>query len=58
MKSLQDPREHAVGRNPPATRYADLETGSIVEMPVMPEGSLRAACAYDQADRTAGNHAV
>jgi len=58
MQSLQDPREPAAGRHPPAGRYADLEAGSVSQMSVMPEGPSRAARAYDQADRTAGDHAV
>jgi hypothetical protein len=37
---------------------ADLETRSGAEMPVMPEGPLRAAGAHDQADRNARDHAL
>lgn len=39
-------------------RYADLETGSVTEVPVMPEWPVCPTGANDQADRTAGNHAV
>ena len=44
--------------HPPAARYADLETRSVAEMPVMPQPPLRAAGAHDQADGEAGDHAV
>jgi hypothetical protein len=35
---MQEPREPAARRHPPAARHADLETGSRAEMPVMPQG--------------------
>jgi len=44
--------------HPPPARHATLETRSVAEMPLMPEGALRAAGAHDQADGDAGNHAV
>ncbi len=58
VQPLQDPREPAARCHPPAARYADLETGSGAEMPVMPEGPLRAAGAHDQADGDARDHAL
>jgi hypothetical protein len=58
VQPLQDPRELAARCHPPAARYADLEAGSGAEMPVMPQGPLRAAGAYDQADGDAGDHAL
>jgi hypothetical protein len=58
VQPLQDPREPAARRHPPAARYADLEAGGRTEMPVMPEGPLRAAGAHDQADGDAGDHAL
>jgi hypothetical protein len=45
-------------RRPPPARHADLETRSRAEMPVLPQGPLRAAGAYDQADGGARDHAV
>src|SRR6266436_1158238 len=58
VQALQDPREPAARCHPPAAGYADLEARSVAEMPVMPEGPLCAAGAYDQADRDARDHAV
>lgn len=55
---LQDPCEPASRCDPASARYADLEIGGRVEMSVMPQGSLRSARAYDQADGAAGNHTV
>jgi hypothetical protein len=46
------------GACPASPRYPDLEAGGGTEMPVMPKRSVHAACAHDQADGTAGNHAV
>jgi hypothetical protein len=54
----QDPREPAARCDPSAAGYADLEAGSRAEMPILPEGPLRAAGAYDQADGEAGDHAL
>jgi len=58
VQSLQDPREPAAQRHPPPAGHPDLEAGGHVEMPVMPEGPLRAAGAHDQADRDAGDYAL
>jgi hypothetical protein len=58
MQSLQDPRKLAAGRHPPARRHADLEAGSVPKVSVMQEGPSRAARAHDQADGTAGHHAL
>jgi len=58
MQSLQDAREHAAGRHPPPARHAVVETGSVPEMPLMPQGPARAAGAHDQADREARDHAL
>lgn len=58
MQSLQDAGKPAARRHPPAARHSALEAGGVAEMPIMPEGSLRAASAHDQADREAGNHAI
>ena len=43
MQPLQDPRKPAARCHPPAARHADLETGSVAKMPVLPQGPLRAA---------------
>jgi hypothetical protein len=54
QKGRQDgPQER---RHPPATRYANMEAGSVAEMPVVPEEPLRATAADDQADRAAGDY--
>jgi hypothetical protein len=53
MQSLQIPGEPAARRHPPAAGHSDMETGSLAEMPVLPEGPLRAAGTDDQADRGA-----
>jgi hypothetical protein len=58
VQSLQDASKPAAECYPPTTRYPDMEVGSIAEMPVMPERSLRTVRADDQADRAAGNYAV
>src|SRR5205814_387439 len=58
VQPLQDPRKPAAQRDPPAARYADLETGSVAEMPRLPQGPLRAAGAHDQADGAPRDHAV
>src|ERR1700732_62155 len=58
MQPLQDPRKPAARRDPPATRHAALETRGLAEVPVMPEGPLCAAGAYDQIDGSAGDHAL
>jgi len=50
MRALQDPRKPPAGCCPPAAGYADLEAGSLAEMPLMPERSVRAGRANDQAD--------
>jgi hypothetical protein len=42
----------------PAARYADLETGSRSEMPILQEGPLCAAGAFDQTHRNARDHAL
>jgi hypothetical protein len=55
---LQDACESAARRDPPASRHADLEAGSLAEMPVVPEGTLRAGCPHDQADGDAADYAV
>src|SRR4029077_6879987 len=58
VQPLQDPREPAARCDPPAARYADLETRSGAEMPGRPQGPLRAPGAHDQADRDARDHAL
>jgi hypothetical protein len=47
MQSLQDQGEPAARRYPQAARYADLETGSLTEMPIMSKKSLRTAGAHE-----------
>lgn len=42
----------------PAARDADLEAGSRIEMPVLPERSLRATGAHDQAQQATGDIAL
>ena len=37
-RQLQDPREPAARRHPPAAGYAAVETGSVIKVPVVPEG--------------------
>jgi hypothetical protein len=39
-------------------KAAREETGSVAEMPVVPEGALCTAGAYDPADGAQGDHAV
>ena len=46
IQSLQDAGEPAARRAPPTARYAVVEAGGIVEMPVMPERPLGAAGAH------------
>ena len=58
MQSLQDESKPAAGRYPPAAGDADLEAGSLAQVPLMPEGALRAAGPHDQADRGAEHHAL
>ena len=58
VQLLQDRSEPAAGRHPPAAGYADLEAGSLAEMPLLPEGPHGAAGAHDQADCRARNHAL
>jgi hypothetical protein len=38
--------------------HADLETRSLTEVPIMPQGPLRAASAHGQADRDARDYAL
>ena len=40
MQPLQDPREPAARRHPPATGHADLEAGSLAEVQILSKGSL------------------
>src|SRR6266849_1792363 len=58
MQSLQDPRKPSAGCDTPTARYADLEAGSGAEMSIVQERPPRAACAHDQADRNARDHAL
>jgi hypothetical protein len=58
MQSLQDARKPTAGCHSPAARHADMEAGSLAEMPVLSERSLGAAGTDDQADRGALGHAV
>ncbi len=58
MQPLQDTREPAARHHPPAAGHADLEARGRAEMPIMQEGSLRAAGAHDQADGKARDHAL
>jgi hypothetical protein len=58
MQPLQDPGEPAARCHPAAARHADMEIGSVAEMPVLPKGSPRPAGAHDQADQGARNHAL
>jgi hypothetical protein len=58
MQSLQDASKPAVECHPPATRNANLETGSVIEMSGMQEGALCAAREDDQADRTTADYAL
>ena len=53
MQSLQDESKPAAGRYPPAAGDADLEAGSLAEMPAMPERSVCTTGADDQADAIA-----
>ena len=50
--------QHSPGLRSPAARHGDLETRSLAEMPVVPEGALRAAGASDQAHRRAADGAL
>jgi hypothetical protein len=56
--SLQDASEPSARCDPPTARYANLEARGLAEMPVLQEGALCAACAHDQVDRDAGDHAL
>jgi hypothetical protein len=58
MPSLQDAGKPTSRRHPPTARHAALEVGGFAEMPIMPEGSSRAAGAHDQADGNTGDHAL
>jgi hypothetical protein len=58
MQSLQDPREPAARRHPPATRHANLEVGSFAEVQILSKGSLSAAGPDNQADPDARDHAL
>ena len=58
MPSVRDQGEHSLGRDPATARHADLEAGSLAEMPVMPEGSMCAARADYQVDRDAEDRAL
>ena len=50
--------QHSARRDPATATHADLETGGIVQMSIMPTRSICAAGSYDQADREPGDHAV
>jgi hypothetical protein len=52
--ALCDPAPQA----PSAPEYADLEAGSLAQVPIMPQGQVRAARAYDPADGGARDHAL
>ena len=52
MPSLQDAGKPTSRRHPPTARHAALEVGGFAEMPIMPEGSSRAAGAHDQVTET------
>jgi hypothetical protein len=56
MQSLQYAGKPTSRRHPPTARHAALEVGGFTEMPIMPEGSSRAARA--QADGDAGDHTL
>ena len=49
---------HIAGRLRSAARYADLETRGLAQMPLVPEGVLRAAGAPDPAQRGAADGAL
>jgi hypothetical protein len=50
MPPLQDPREHPARCDLASAQYANLETGSCAEVPVVQERPIRAASSHDQAD--------
>ncbi len=58
MQPLQDQSEHSARRDPATAQHADLEIGSGVEMPILQEGTIGAARAYDQVDGEARDHTV
>jgi hypothetical protein len=58
MSSLPDQRQPAARCHPPAARYPIWKLEAALKMPVVPDAALFATGAYDQADRTARDHAV
>jgi hypothetical protein len=58
MSSLRDAGQSAARCHPPSARYADLETGSGAEMPVVSDATLFTASVYDQTHEGAGNCAL
>jgi hypothetical protein len=58
MQPLQGAGKSAARRHTPAARHADMEAGSLAEMPVMPDKTSRATSPHDQADRGARDHAL
>ena len=58
VPSMRDQGQHPAGRDQAATQHTDLEAGGLSEMPIMPQGQVRAARSHDPADRDAGDHAV
>lgn len=58
VQPLQDESKPTAGCHPPVSRYADLEAGSVLEMPVLQERPKRATGAHDQAHGRARDHAL
>jgi len=48
---VRDLSQHSPGCHPTTPKYANLEAGGGTEMPVVPNTSVSAASAYDQAYR-------
>src|SRR5688572_29969812 len=55
VSPVQITGEHAVGCHSPRARYAYLEAGAVISVPVLRHTSIQAACPHDQADGTAGD---
>jgi hypothetical protein len=58
VQTLRNPRQPSARRHPPPARYADLETGKRVPVPILRDAALPGSGPHDQADEGAVDCAV
>lgn len=58
VSSVRDEGQHSLGRDRAAPQHADLEAGSLAQVPIMPQGEVCSAGPHDQANGRAGNYAL